>query len=235
VSIHRCPVHPVAGDTSNVQASLAGVISLSIPHGPIFVVCIGAHPDDIEIGCGGTLLALARRSDVTVASLVLTGTAQRAEEALSAATAFAPGSTVEVDSFSDGRLPDGWGAVKDAMHRFRDAHPTPDIVFAPRRGDRHQDHSLLGEMVPTVWRDALVLHYEIPKWDGDPAAPNVYVGLSPDDARRKVALLNEHFPSQGVHDWWTDDLFLGLMRVRGMECRTRYAEAFEVHKASLAI
>ena len=110
---------------------------------------------------------------------------------------------------------------------------SPDVVFCPRTDDAHQDHRLLGTLVPTVWRDALVLHYEIPKWDADLHPPTHYVQVAPDLARRKVALLDTHFPSQRDRDWWDDELFLGLMRLRGVECKTRYAEAFFVHKAHL--
>lgn len=210
------------------------MISLTLPDGPLSVVCVGAHPDDIEIGCGGTLLTLARGRELHVSSIVLTGSAQRAAEATAAARAFAPGGSIHIASFDDGRLPERWGEVKREVHAFRDRVAAPDVVFAPRPDDAHQDHALLGTMAATVWRDALVLAYEIPKWDGDPAAPNAYVAIEPEVAARKVELLNDCFPSQHPHDWWDDEMFLGLLRLRGMECRTRYAEAFEVRKALLS-
>jgi LmbE family N-acetylglucosaminyl deacetylase len=106
-------------------------------------------------------------------------------------------------------------------------------VLCPRAEDAHQDHRLLGRLVPTVWRDALVLHYEVPKWDADLQPPTHYVPVSPDVARRKVALLDAHYPSQRDRDWWDDELFLGLMRLRGVECKSRYAEAFFAHKVVL--
>ena len=90
-------------------------------------------------------------------------------------------------------------------------------------------------MAPTVWRDALVLHYEIPKWDGDLGRSNCYVPISPELGKRKVSLLNQHYPSQRMRDWWDDETFLALMRIRGMECRSRYAEAFHVSKAVLSL
>jgi len=108
-------------------------------------------------------------------------------------------------------------------------------VLTHRVDDAHQDHRTVGAMVTTVWRDALVLHFEIPKWDGDMGSPSHFVGLSPDEARRKVELLDRHFPSQHGHDWWDEDVFLGLMRLRGMECRQPYAEAFYVAKALLEL
>jgi LmbE family N-acetylglucosaminyl deacetylase len=112
---------------------------------------------------------------------------------------------------------------------------SPDIVLAPRVDDAHQDHRLLGEVATQAFRDNLVLHYEIPKWDGDLGRANLYVPVPDDLARRKVELLNAHFPSQKHHDWWDDEMFLGLMRLRGMECRTRYAEAFSCSKAVLTV
>lgn len=211
------------------------MISLGLPDGPLSVVCIGAHPDDIEIGCGGTLLSLSARPDTSVAILVLTGTPQRAAEARAAAACFVPRAQVQIADFADGRLPESWGAVKEVVHSFRDAHPQVDVVFAPRAADLHQDHALLGTMAPTVWRDSIVLSYEIPKWDGDPAAPNVYVPLTREQAERKIALLNQCFPSQHPHDWWDDEVFRGVMRLRGMESRSTYAEAFEVRKALLSL
>jgi LmbE family N-acetylglucosaminyl deacetylase len=111
----------------------------------------------------------------------------------------------------------------------------PDLVLAPRREDAHQDHRLLAEVVPTVWRDSLVLHYEIPKWDGDLRPVTHYVPLDDAVARRKVDLLDECYPSQRGRDWWDEEMFLGLMRLRGMECRRRYAEGFVVVKAAVEV
>jgi len=196
------------------------------------VVVLGAHPDDIEIGCGGTLLQLADRPGTTVHGLVLTGMGERLDEAHSALPRFFAGATVDVAGFRDGRLPASWDAVKQAMEDTA-ARVSADLVLAPRPDDAHQDHRLVGRLAPTVWRDATVLHYEIPKWDGDLSAPSVFVGLSREAARQKVALLNESFPSQKVHDWWDDEMFLGLMRLRGMECRRPYAEAFHTAKIAL--
>jgi LmbE family N-acetylglucosaminyl deacetylase len=201
------------------------VIGLLPPGGPLDVLCIGAHPDDIEIGCGGTLLTLAGRPATTVAGLVLTGTVERRKEAEEALPRFVPGATVRALDFPDGRLPAHWDAVKEALEETA-AELRPTLVLAPRADDAHQDHRLLGELVSTVWRDALILHYEIPKWDGDFRPPNVYVRLPETAARRKVELLHECFPSQLRRDWWDDELFTGVLRLRGMESRTRYAEGF---------
>jgi LmbE family N-acetylglucosaminyl deacetylase len=109
----------------------------------------------------------------------------------------------------------------------------PDLVLAPRVDDAHQDHRLVGSLVRTVWRDALVLHYEIPKWDGDTGAPSHFVPLTEEQAGLKVKLLNTHYKTQAGRDWWDDELFLGLMRVRGMEARAPYAEGFFASKVLL--
>ena len=210
------------------------MLSLQLPQGKLEVLCVGAHPDDIEIGCGATLLTLAAVREMRMTSLVLTGTGERAEEATKAARLFAPGAEVDVRvaGLPDGRLPARWGEVKETLEEAgRDVRP--DVIFAPRRDDAHQDHRLIAELVPTVWRDAFVLGYEIPKWDGDMAAATHLVPVADDVARRKVDLLTQCFASQTSRDWWDDELFLGLMRLRGVECRSRYAEAFTVAKAVL--
>jgi LmbE family N-acetylglucosaminyl deacetylase len=208
---------------------------LSLPPGPVKIVCIAAHPDDIEIGAGATLLALAKRGKVEGHWLTLTGSSERRGEAEAAAQAFIPNSQSSFHAFPDGRLPARWNEVKDVLHAFAAALPDADLVLAPRIDDAHQDHRLLGAMAPTVWRDALVPHYEIPKWDGDLGRSNFYVPISTELARRKVYLLNEHYPSQKQRDRWDDETFLALMRIRGMECRSRYAEGFQVSKAMLSL
>ncbi|MFE6971575.1 PIG-L deacetylase family protein [Isoptericola sp. NPDC057653] len=195
------------------------------------VVALAAHPDDVEIACGGTLLALDARGGAKVSFLTLTGDDEREAEAVRSAEAFVPGVSSEFARLPDGRLPEHWGAVKRALHEHAERLPDPHVVMAPRPDDAHQDHRLVGELAPTVWRDALVLHYEIPKWDGDMGRPTTYVPVPEADARRKVELLHRHYASQRGHDWWDDEVFLGLMRLRGMECRERYAEAFVVRKA----
>ncbi|HET6666204.1 MAG TPA: PIG-L deacetylase family protein [Intrasporangium sp.] len=201
------------------------MIGLGVPEGPLEVLCLGAHCDDIEIGCGGTLLQLAARSQTSVSGVILTGQGERANEARDAMDAFVPGAKVEIFGLPDGRLPAHWDDVKQALEDVA-TRSSPHIVLAPRVDDAHQDHRLVGSLARTVWRDALVLHYEIPKWDGDTGAPSHFVGLSQEEGRKKVELLNQCYPSQAGRDWWDDELFLGLMRIRGMESRHHYAEAF---------
>lgn len=205
------------------------MLSLVVPPGPLSVLCLGAHPDDIEIGCGGTLLSLSRRSDVTVAGVVLTGTEERQQEARAALSHFAPGASVETAGLRDGRLPADWDAAKDVLEDAARRH-APDLVLAPRVDDAHQDHRVVGQLAPTVWRDALVLHYEIAKWDGDLVTPSHYVALSHEMVEAKVRLLDKSFPSQVGRDWWDPEVFRGLLRLRGVECRAPYAEGFHGRK-----
>lgn len=207
-----------------------------VPAGdPLEVLCLGAHPDDIEIGCGGTLLEIAARRTVRAHVLVMTGSEARRAESRTAAENFLKGHEVSVTNagLPDGRLPGVWSSVKEVLEQCaKDVRP--DLILAPRRDDSHQDHRLVAELTTTVWRDQLVLRYEIPKWDGDLRPVTHYVPLSEDRARHKVELLNESYPSQLGRDWWDDDLFLGLMRLRGAESRARFAEGFVVDKEVLA-
>jgi LmbE family N-acetylglucosaminyl deacetylase len=199
--------------------------------GPLSVLAIGAHPDDIEIGAGGLLLQLAGRRP-RVRYVVLTGTAERHQEARNAAHSFMSAADLTIDLFDlpEGRLPAAWGSVKEILEGVARSC-SPDVIIAPSSGDAHQDHRTIGEVVPTVFRDQLYLAYEIPKWDGDMSRPSMYVPLPASTARRKVELLHKCFPSQRDRDWWDDEVFLGLARLRGMECRVRYAEAFGCSKS----
>jgi LmbE family N-acetylglucosaminyl deacetylase len=210
------------------------MLPLAPPEGPLEVLALGAHPDDIEIGCGGTLLTLAERPGTTLRGVVLTGTEERRAEAHAALAAFVPGSALETSAFRDGRLPADWDAVKDVLHDVA-GRTDPDLVLCPRVDDAHQDHRLLGRLAATVWRNALILHYEIPKWDADLTPPTHYVPLTPEAAHRKVELLDASYPSQHDRDWWDEELFLGLMRLRGVECKARYAEAFHASKVRLQL
>jgi LmbE family N-acetylglucosaminyl deacetylase len=203
------------------------------PDRPLSVLAIGAHSDDIEIGAGGTLLSLAEsRPGLRVRYVVLTGTAERQLEARQAANSFVPGAelTVELLDLPEGRLPAAWNQVKEALERVA-LSCSPDLILAPSRDDAHQDHRTIAEVVPTVFRDSLYLAYEIPKWDGDLGRPSLYLPLTADVAKRKVEMLNQCFPSQRNRDWWDDEVFLGLARLRGMECRASYAEAFACTKS----
>ena len=211
-------------------------LSLPVPADrPLRVLAVGAHPDDIEIGAGGTLMRLAANAP-QVRYVVMTGTSSRHEEARAASAAFLEGSelAVELHDLPEGRLPVHWAQVKEILEGVASGY-TPDLVMAPSSTDAHQDHRTVAEIVPTVFRDSLYLSYEIPKWDGDMWRPSVYIALSPEAVHRKIELLSKHFPSQLDRDWWDDETFLGLARLRGVECRAPYAEAFGCTKVVLSL
>jgi LmbE family N-acetylglucosaminyl deacetylase len=202
------------------------------PTGTFSILAVGAHPDDIEIGSGGALLSFAAsQQDLRLRYVVLTGAAHRQLEARQAARAFVPSADIAIDMLDlpEGRLPSAWAEVKNALESVRQSY-APDLILSPSPADAHQDHRTIGEIMPTVFRDHLCLSYEIPKWDGDMARPSVYIPMSAEVARRKVDLLHKCFPSQHGRDWWDDEVFLGLARLRGMECRAPYAEAFTCSK-----
>jgi LmbE family N-acetylglucosaminyl deacetylase len=206
------------------------------PDRPLSVLALGAHPDDIEIGAGGTLLSLAEsRPGVRVHYVVLTGTPGRQQEARNAANAFLPGASLTIDlhDLPEGRFPAEWNAVKEALETVARSG-RPDLIVGPNASDAHQDHRTIAEIIPTVFRDTLHLAYEIPKWDGDMGRPALYVPLTEGIARRKAELLHSCFPTQHQRDWWDDEVFLGLARLRGMECRAPYAEAFHCAKLVLS-
>lgn len=210
-------------------------LGIDLRGGPRHLVALGAHPDDIEIACGGTLLRLAASVPGLTADFVIaTGTPQRLAEARRGAELFLPGCQVNVRTagLADGRLPAHWAAVKELLEDTARGRPA-DLVLAPNQGDAHQDHRTVAELAMTVWRDHLLLRYEIPKWDGDLGRPWLYVPLSEEHLREKVERLRKAFPSQAGRDWFDDEVFHGLARLRGMECRARYAEAFVTTKATL--
>jgi LmbE family N-acetylglucosaminyl deacetylase len=204
------------------------------------VLCLGAHPDDIEIGCGGTVLALARaRPDARFHWVVLAAGGGRRREAEASAAEFLAGGgghRVVLESFRDGFLPYEGGAVKERFERLK-GEVDPHLVLTHARRDRHQDHRLVCELTWNTFRDHLILEYEIPKYDGDLGAPNLFVPLSRELAARKVELLLRHFGSQRSRDWFDAETFHGLMRLRGVEARSPsgLAEAFHAPKLALAL
>jgi len=200
------------------------------------VAAIGAHCDDIMIGAGATLIQIARHNPgVDVHVLVFTGAGTEREiEEKNAFAALCPHANVDLTvlDLPDGNLPEHWGHVKHQLGQFRRSCE-PDVVLGPQRHDFHQDHRLLAELIPTEFRSHLVLGYEILKWESDLPNPFVYVPIPDEVARQKAQLLTENYPSQLRRDWFEDEVFLALMRVRGVQCHTRYAEAFVVEKAVL--
>jgi LmbE family N-acetylglucosaminyl deacetylase len=219
------------------------VVQLPLPGAPGSigrVLALGSHADDIEIGCGATLLALTRGSpEIDVMWVVLGADGERGREARASAEVFlasAAKADVEVRGFRDGFLPYIGGEVKDAFEDLK-ARVEPDVIFTHTRDDLHQDHRLVCELTWNTWRDHFILEYEIPKFDGDLGTPNVFVPVSKELAMEKARLLVEAFPTQRGKHWFDEELFLGLMRVRGMEAAspTGYAEAFTCRKLSLAV
>lgn len=198
---------------------------------PLSVLAIGAHPDDIEIGAGGLLLGLSLARPA-VRYMVLTGTPDRQQEARNAAVSFLAGADLAMDFFDlpERRLPAHWEGVKDILEGIARSS-TFDVIIAPSSADAHQDHRTIGEIVPTVFRDQLYLAYEIPKWDGDLGRPAMYYPMTESAGRRKLELLHKCYPSQHGRDWWDEEVFLGLARLRGVECRSHYAEAFYCAKS----
>jgi LmbE family N-acetylglucosaminyl deacetylase len=198
------------------------------------IAVIGAHCDDIVIGAGATLLQIAQHNPgVVVHALVLTGSGTEREiEEKNAFAALFPQSEVRltVADLPDGQLPGHWAAVKRHISQFR-RECRPDLVIGPHRHDYHQDHRLVAELIPTEFRAHLVLGYEVLKWESDLPNPTLYVDIPSEIAHQKTRLLAQSYPSQSGRDWFDDEAFLGLMRVRGVQCRARYAEAFVGEKA----
>ncbi len=201
-------------------------------------LCLGAHSDDIEIGAGATLLSwLDQGIRLDVHWCVLSGADERGREARASATDFlaaAAGRTIEIMNFRDGLFPEQGDQIKVWFEALKD-RVNPDVILTHRQDDAHQDHRQVGRLVWNTFRDHLILEYEIPKWDGDMARPNLYMPVSASVIQRKVDLLISHFGSQRSKQWFDDETFLGLARLRGMECRAheRYAEAFIARKLYL--
>ena len=211
------------------------MLSLVPPHCDEVVV-LGAHCDDVAIGAGGTVLTWClARPGLRVRALVLSGGGTaRADEERAALAALCPGADLEVTVLDvpDGRLPHHWDRVKEELETFRRTGE-PDVVLAPTVHDNHQDHRGLALLVPTVWRDHLVLGYEILKAEADLAQPLLSVPLSDEVLADKCRLLHEHYPSQRERTWFDDEVFRGLARMRGVQCGHRYAEGF--HPARLVL
>ncbi len=203
------------------------------------LLCLGAHCDDIEIGCGGTILKLIEQNpEIEITWVVFTSTPERRREAEQGARQFCAGAAnlnLVIHDFRDGFLPYHGEAVKDAFEALK-TQCDPDLILTHYRHDLHQDHAKIAELTWNTWRNHLVLEYEIPKWDGDLGQPNGFVHLSSEQLERKIALLQAIYNSQANKQWFTDDLFHSLARLRGMEANanSRLAEAFYIRKLVLS-
>jgi len=202
------------------------------------VLCLGAHSDDIEIGCGGTILRLAaEQPGCTFHWVVFSAKDDREQEARMAAELFTAGACLEtpvIKQFPDGFLPFVGSEVKAVFEDLKKS-VSPDVIFTQRGKDAHQDHRLLSELTWNTWRNHFILEYEIPKYDGDMGRPSVFVPLEEGTYQKKVKHLLQAFRSQGNRRWFEESTFLSLMRLRGMECNAAsgYAEAFYCRKALL--
>ena len=199
------------------------------------VLALAAHSDDLEIGCGGSILRLAAAGLLAeVWWIVLSGDEARAEEAKVSAATFlehVPRSTVVTKDFRDGFFPYHGGELKEFFEELK-PQVQPDVIFTPRRDDLHQDHRLVSELTWNTFRNHLVLEYEVPKYDGDLRSPNVFVELSEELCRRKVDALVAAFATQAHRAWFTPDVFWSLLRLRGLEANAEsgFAEAFNCRK-----
>jgi LmbE family N-acetylglucosaminyl deacetylase len=199
------------------------------------VMCVGAHCDDIEIGCGGTLRTLQGRGQKPLIDwVVLSGIEERrreTERAMRMLVRPACRGQLLFRDFPDGRFPAAYAEIKGFCELLKRRH-SPDLILCHERDDRHQDHRVVNEMIWNTFRDHVVLEYEIPKWDGGLGQPNVYVPINARDADAKVDALLKSYASQAGRDWFTRDTFMAMLRLRGLECRSPsgYAEAFHGRK-----
>jgi LmbE family N-acetylglucosaminyl deacetylase len=213
-------------------------LNLAAAPKPFRLLCLGAHADDIEIGCGGTVLRLIEQiPELAVRWVVFTGNAARAAEARASAADFLTGvseRTVTLHDFRDGFLPYEGALVKEAFERLKQEFD-PSLVLTHMMGDAHQDHRLIAELTHNTFRNHLILEYETPKHDGDFGNPGILVPLSEAQARRKTASLMRHFASQRERRWFAEETFMAMMRLRGVfsNAPSGLAEGFYCRKAML--
>jgi len=207
---------------------------------PLKVLCLGAHADDIEIGCGGTILKLLQsQPDASFCWMVFGAGEERAREAIESANLFLHGvkeKHIGVERFRDGFFPYQGSEIKELFESIKKRF-NPDLIFTHYRGDLHQDHRLISDITWNTFRDHLILEYEIPKYDGDLGSPNFFVYLDESICRKKVQHILNVFQTQREKHWFTEDAFLAILRLRGLEsvsCQ-KYAEGFYCRKVVLTI
>lgn len=206
---------------------------------PLEILCLGAHSDDIEIGCGGTILQLVERREVRVRWVVFGAQGARADEARASASDFLAGAAsthVEVHGFRDGFFPTLRAEIKEAFEELK-VEAKPHLIFTHEESDLHQDHNLLGSLTRETFRNHVVLGYEIPKFDGGLGSPNVFVPVEAPAKDRKIELIMRHFATQRGKHWFDEETLAGFMRLRGVESAapTRYAEGFHCTKLKLGV
>jgi LmbE family N-acetylglucosaminyl deacetylase len=197
------------------------------------VLCLGAHSDDIEIGCGGTILKLIEAyPHLELTWVVFSASGERAREASESAAALLEPlvqKQIIIKAFRDGFFPYDGGEIKEFFEQMK-GEISPDLIFTHYRHDLHQDHCLINSLTWNTFRDHLILEYEIPKYDGDLGVPNFYVDLDQSICERKVEHILTHFRSQHSKDWFSQETFLSVLRLRGVESRSSYTEAFYCRK-----
>jgi LmbE family N-acetylglucosaminyl deacetylase len=199
------------------------------------VLCLGAHCDDIEIGCGGTILRLQEENlDAVVQWTVFSGTSVRNAEFRASSISFLNDVNAQqssIHAFPDGYFPHAWKEIKDCFEQMK-SDIQPDLIFTHYRGDLHQDHRIISELTWNTFRNHLILEYEIPKFDGDFGSPNFFVQLSEEVCSRKIDNIMDHYPSQAGKGWFTEDTFRAVLRLRGMEASSpsKFAEGFYSRK-----
>lgn len=205
------------------------------PEKELNILCLGAHCDDIEIGCGGTLLKMIEDYDkIRIFWMVFSSNETRKKEAVSSADQFldkVQNKDVKILDFKDGFLPSVWSDVKQRFENFKNEF-SPDIIFTHYRDDLHQDHRTINELTWNTFRNHLIFEYEIPKYDGDLGNPNFFVPLDADHVKQKKEIILNCFKSQLNKQWLDDTLLTSLLRIRGVECasESKYAEAFYSRK-----
>lgn len=203
------------------------------------ILCIGAHADDIEIGCGGTILKLLQSDpELDIRWVVLSGDGIRAAEARASAAQFlGDGSErrLEIATFPDASFPYGEAAALKSFFRELSVSCSPDVIFTHCRQDMHQDHRFVAELTWQHFRDHMILEYEIPKYEGDLSRPSVFVPLPRDMANAKIDIIVSAFASQHDKPWFDAETLRSLLRLRSVECRspTGFAEAFHCAKLVL--
>jgi LmbE family N-acetylglucosaminyl deacetylase len=203
-----------------------------VARAPLNVLCLGAHSDDIEIGCGATLMRMLAERALAVRWIVFGCSVVRAEEARQSAQALlgqARESRVDVHDFRDAFFPHQAAEIKEIFELVK-SEMTPDVIFTHTRHDLHQDHRVINQLTWNTFRDHLILEYEVPKYDGDLVSPNVFVDVEPEFADRKIAHLVRYFETQRDKRWFDEETFRGLLRLRGIEAGVRYAEGFHCRK-----
>jgi LmbE family N-acetylglucosaminyl deacetylase len=199
------------------------------------ILCLGSHCDDIEIGCGGTILKLIENySNVIFHWVVFSSNEQRAKEAIKSANNFLKGAKVEniiINNFRNGFFPFIGDKIKEYFEQLKQEF-SPDLIFTHYRHDLHQDHRLISDLTWNTFRNHLILEYEIPKYDGDLGSPNFFVHLDESICRKKVQYLLDAFETERQKHWFSEDTFLSIMRLRGVESNSpdKYSEAFYCRK-----